>query len=122
MNTQQKLENNALQHTLWATAVDETLRGEMTVAEHGDCMAEAFANAVTNGEMSIMQLRNQARTLGNLNHEALQISDGDLEQLSDADYFEATARSIGHHVSQRAVRLVKNRNLRMLRYRQVIGQ
>jgi hypothetical protein len=107
MTNNGQLEGKAMAQTLWAEAAAETICGEWSVEEQADYYGTGLADAVVAGMMPIKDLRLLVRDLNELDRQVVEGTDGDLESLSTEDYFEATARRIGHHSARTALSLVK---------------
>jgi hypothetical protein len=107
MTDSRQLEGKAMTQTLWAEAAAETICGEWSVEEQADYYGAGLADAVVAGMMPIKNLRRLVRDLNELDRQAVEGADGDLDSLPTEDYFEATARRIGHHSARTALSFVK---------------
>ena len=121
MTNERQLMDIQINEQLWAEATDEMFRERWETHDQGDHYGRSLARAVITGEMDITDLRRLRARSNRLDQEAVEISDGNIENLDDADYFEATARRIANQATSYALESVKSRRLRFKQKRQIGG-
>lgn len=128
MSYERQLTDIALGQELWAEATFEMLQEGWDVAEQAEFYGMALAEAVLRHELDINDLRTMVDEANELDKEAVEASGGDIENLRDADYFEASARRIGHHAAKFGYQLTKSeerryiQGLRYVRRMSLIGE
>ena len=106
------LTDEAFQVDMWAEAAAATLAGEWEIDEQIDYYGTALADAVVTGEMKIADLRAASNEMNALDRGAVEMSEGDIENLADADYFEAVARRLGNQTTKFALSKVRSEQRR----------
>src|SRR5689334_14783759 len=96
MSIERQLDDVAMAKDLWSEAVQEMFEADWSIKEQADYYGQALADAVVAGAMDIADLRDLANQANDLDKEAFEKSNGDIEQLDTADYFEASARRIAN--------------------------
>jgi hypothetical protein len=113
---ERRLEDTAIKQQLWAEATDEVLIGSVDIREQIDFYGTALRRAVARDEMDVDGLRDMVNDLTAQNREAFAVSSGNLENLTDADYFEAVARSIALGATNSALANVRSSHAREKHY------
>lgn len=103
MMDERKLSDVAMMHELWSDATVEMFRDDWDLADQAMHYGRAFLVANRNDELSHNELKRMAKEANWLEREAIERSGGDIENLGDADYIEATARRVAHHALKYAL-------------------
>lgn len=115
---ERKLNDVQLMQELWNEATVELLRDDdLHTGEQAYHYGLAFAEAVVRGELTVDQLRDMRVEANALEAEAIGASSGDIEKLTDADYFEALARRIANGSTKVALEIVKTETRRTIQRR-----
>lgn len=112
MSNERQLIDLAFMDELWGEAAIEMLKEDWDTRDQADFYGLGLADAVAMGDMSIDALRSLSIHMNILDKEVVEKSEGDLERLGDADYFEAIARRIGNQATSSALEMVKSKDLR----------
>ena len=106
---ERKLDDIAVKDSFWARATADILTDEIDYGFENfmDFYARFIAVTVLSGNVSSQDIRDEAQAFNDLDAQAVDKIGSDFEVLDGADYVEAMARRITHHILRNGLNLVK---------------